>query len=49
MTKMDFSNFQQSDVIMKRTISSLINLNWTESQANERAEKMAATLQSIHS
>ena len=49
ITKTDFSGFRQSDAIMSRTISSLINLNWTESQANERAEKMAATLQAIRS
>lgn len=47
IAKMDFDSFQQSDAIMGRTISSLINLSWTESQANERAEKMASTLKSI--
>ncbi|OEK04998.1 DegT/DnrJ/EryC1/StrS family aminotransferase [Roseivirga misakiensis] len=45
--KMDFENFQQSDAIMGRTISSLINLTWTDEQAQERAEKMAATIKSV--
>lgn len=45
--KMDFENYPQSDAILGRTISSLINLTWTEEQANERAEKMAATLKSV--
>lgn len=44
---MDFDNFQKSDAIMGRTISSLINLSWTEEQAQERAEKMAATIKSV--
>ena len=44
---MDFDHYQQSDAILGRTISSLINLTWTEEQANERAEKMAATLKSV--
>lgn len=43
----DFNNFQQSDTIMGRTISSLINLSWTEEQANERAEKMATTIKTV--
>lgn len=43
----DYSKFQQSDKIMGRTISSLINLNWTEEQATERAEKMAKTIKSV--
>ncbi len=45
--RMDFDNFKQSDEIMGRTISSLINLTWTPEQANERAEKMAATIKSV--
>lgn len=44
---MDFDNYQQSDAILGRTISSLINLTWTEEQANERAKNMAATLKAI--
>lgn len=44
---MDFDNFQKSDAIMGRTISSLINLTWTNEQANERAEKMAETVKSV--
>lgn len=43
----DFDSFEQSDAIMGRTISSLINLNWTEEQAQERAQKMAETIQSV--
>lgn len=45
--KMDFDNFKQSDEVMGRTISSLINLTWTEEQANERAKNMAATIKSV--
>ena len=43
----DYSKFTQSDAIMGRTISSLINLNWTKEQAEERADKMAKTIQSV--
>lgn len=43
----DFNAFAQSDKIMGRTISSLINLNWTLEQAEERADKMAQTIQSV--
>ncbi len=43
----DYDQFAQSDAIMGRTISSLINLSWTEEQATERAEKMAATIKSV--
>lgn len=43
----DFNAFAQSDKIMGRTISSLINLNWTQEQAEERADKMAQTIQSV--
>ncbi len=43
----DYDQFTQSDAIMGRTISSLINLSWTEEQATERAEKMAATIKSV--
>lgn len=43
----DFNAFAQSDKIMGRTISSLINLNWTQEQAEERADKMAKTIQSV--
>lgn len=43
----DFNSFAQSDAVMGRTISSLINLNWTEEQAKERASKMAETIQSV--
>lgn len=43
----DFSQFAQSDAIIGRTISSLINLNWIEEQAQERATKMAETIQSV--
>lgn len=41
----DYSRFGASDEIMSRTISSLINLNWTEEQALERGRKMAETIQ----
>lgn len=47
LAKADFSNFKQSDQIMGRTISSLINLTWTEEQANERAKGMAAVIKEI--
>ena len=47
LRQMDFERFGQSDEIMSRTISSLINLNWTASQANERAEKMAKITKSV--
>lgn len=47
LEQQDFNNFKQSDDIMGRTISSLINLNWTEEQAKERAQKMAETIQSL--
>lgn len=47
LEQQDFNNFKQSDDIMGRTISSLINLNWTEEQAKERAKKMAETIQSV--
>lgn len=43
----DYDQFEQSDRIMGRTISSLINLSWTAEQAQERAEKMATTIKSI--
>ncbi len=43
----NFDQFEQSDAIMGRTISSLINLSWTPEQAEERASKMAATIQSV--
>lgn len=43
----DFNAFAQSDKIMGRTISSLINLNWTLEQAEERADKMVQTIQSV--
>ena len=43
----DFNQFAQSDAIMGRTISSLINLTWTQEQAEERASKMASTIQSV--
>lgn len=47
LRQMDFGRFGQSDEIMGRTISSLINLNWTASQANERAEKIAKTIKTV--
>ena len=43
----DFTAFEASYKIMGRTISSLINLNWTQEQAEERAAKMAQTIQSV--
>ena len=43
----DFSKFSQSDAIMNRTISSLIQLSWTEEQIRERAKNMASTLKEI--
>lgn len=47
INKTDFNAFQQSDEIMGRTISSLINLTWTQEQAEERAHKMAETIKSV--
>ncbi|MCL4160122.1 UNVERIFIED_CONTAM: hypothetical protein GTU68_004845 [Idotea baltica] len=43
----DYNQFSQSDAVLGRTISSLINLSWTKEQAQERAEKMAATIKSV--
>ncbi len=43
----DFDQFAKSDAIMGRTISSLINLSWTEEQAHARAEGMAQTLKEV--
>lgn len=43
----DYDQFAQSDAVLGRTISSLINLSWTKEQAHERAEKMAATIKSV--
>lgn len=43
----DYDQFSQSDAVMGRTISSLINLSWTEEQAAERAEKMADTIRKV--
>ncbi|NDC41706.1 MAG: DegT/DnrJ/EryC1/StrS family aminotransferase [Chitinophagia bacterium] len=39
--------FAQSDSIMSRCISSLINLSWTDEQAHERASKMAGILKGV--
>ncbi|GAB5528005.1 MAG: DegT/DnrJ/EryC1/StrS family aminotransferase [Roseivirga sp.] len=43
----NYEQFSQSDAVMGRTISSLINLSWTKEQAHERAEKMATTIKSV--
>lgn len=43
----DYDQFSQSDAVLGRTISSLINLSWTKEQAHERAEKMAATIKNV--
>lgn len=43
----DYDQFGKSDAVMGRTISSLINLSWNREQAQERAEKMAATIKSV--
>lgn len=43
----DYDQFAKSDAVLGRTISSLINLSWTKEQAQERAEKMAATIKSV--
>ncbi len=47
LTSFDYSKFSQSDEVMGRTISSLINLTWTQDQAEERASKMAETIQGV--
>lgn len=39
--------FAQSDMIMGKCISSLINLSWTEEQARDRATKMADLLSRV--
>ena len=39
--------FPASDAIMSRCISSLISLAWDDTQAGERAQKMAAVLRSV--
>lgn len=44
LTSADYDAFSASDAIIGRTISSLINLNWTEDQARERGRKMAETI-----
>lgn len=43
----DYTAFGQSDHVMGRTISSLINLSWTEEQAQERATRIAETIKSV--
>ncbi len=43
----DYSAFKQSDGIMGRAISSLINLSWTEEQAQDRAVKIAETIKKV--
>lgn len=47
LSNTDFNSFTQSDEIMGRTISSLINLTWTEEQALERAKGMAAVIKNV--
>ncbi|MFT7155738.1 MAG: 8-amino-3,8-dideoxy-alpha-D-manno-octulosonate transaminase [Parvicella sp.] len=43
-TKTDFS---KSDAWMSRTISSLVKIGWTETQVEERAEKMAKLISEV--
>lgn len=47
MQELNNTDFSKSDAIMGRTISSLIKLSWTEGQVRERAQKMAAAIQSV--
>jgi len=47
LESMNFDSFSQSDAIMSRTISSLINLNWTEEQVVDRAKSMYEVIRSI--
>lgn len=47
MQDLNTTDFSQSDAIMGRTISSLVKLSWTEEQVRERAQKMAAAIQSV--
>mgnify|MGYP002620162797 CR=1 FL=1 len=47
MQDLNNTDFSKSDAIMGRTISSLIKLSWTEGQVRERAQKMAAAIQSV--
>lgn len=47
MQDLNNTDFSKSDAIMGRTISSLIKLSWTEEQVRERAQKMAAAIQSV--
>lgn len=47
MQDLNNTDFSQSDAIMGRTISSLVKLSWTEEQVQERAQKMAAAIQSV--
>ena len=41
------ASFPQSDAIMNRCISTLINLNWTNEQIKEKGEKMAAVIKAV--
>ena len=47
MQDLDHTDFSKSDVIMSRTISSLIKLGWTEEEVRERAEKMKKALNTV--
>lgn len=47
MQDLNNTDFSQSDAIMGRTISSLVKLSLTEEQVRERAQKMAAAIQSV--
>jgi 8-amino-3,8-dideoxy-alpha-D-manno-octulosonate transaminase len=41
------SEFPTSDSIMNRCVSTLINLNWTESQIREKGEKMVTAIRKV--
>jgi 8-amino-3,8-dideoxy-alpha-D-manno-octulosonate transaminase len=47
LRKLADANFPQSDAIMSRCISTLINLNWTEEQIKDKGEKMAAVIRQV--
>lgn len=47
MQNLNSNDFSKSDAWMSRTISSLVKIGWTESQVQERANKMAEVIKSI--
>jgi 8-amino-3,8-dideoxy-alpha-D-manno-octulosonate transaminase len=47
MQDLNNTDFSQSDAVMGRTISALVKLSWTEEQVQERAQKMATSIQSV--